>query len=272
VSNPHSDLKPYPCLESKELSNPHDPISAFLQYLFPSLDGYILVHNAPDYDPIGCITQDRDFKKLSDILFAVVNFNTSKINEEEFKTNISKILPELNNKNTKIGNRKIKNNKRADFNKINTNFINILTKAIIAEMNGSYTDKYPSSVIIPSLMAFALKIADNVDEIYQHFDWLFKENKTLTRFQRTDYDALKQNIISKPEMHQDLNEILKLILGYILFEQKVPKLLNYISTFFDYNGKKIAYPNCGETSLLNFLYYVLGAKGRIKFNVLDSID
>ncbi|MDP1975683.1 MAG: hypothetical protein Q8K37_06910 [Alphaproteobacteria bacterium] len=54
-------------------------------------------------------------------------------------------------------------------------------------------------------------------------------------FQRADYDALKQKILSQSETHQDLNETLKLILGYILFEQKVPKPLNYISTFFEHN-------------------------------------
>lgn len=271
ASNRHSNLKPYPCFDNKELSNPQDPISALLQYLFPSLDGYILVHNARDYDPIGYITQDKDLKKLSNILFTVVNFKTNNMTKEKFKTTINAILPELSQKNPKIGNRKLKNNKRNDFNKINQNFINILTEAIIAENAGSFADKYPSSVVIPSLMAFALKIADNVDEIYQHFDWLFKQEKVLTHFQCADYDALKQKIVSQPENHQNLNETLKLVLGYILFKQKIPKPLNYVSTFFEHNGKKIVYPNCGETSLLNFLYYVLGEKGRINFNFMNSI-
>ncbi|MDP3532253.1 MAG: hypothetical protein Q8S31_03085 [Alphaproteobacteria bacterium] len=272
TSNTHPDLKPYPCFDGKELSNPQDPISGLLQYLFPSLDGYILVHNARDYDPIGYITQDKDLQKLNNIIFAVTHFKTNKINKEEFKTTINAILPELSQKNPKIGNRKLKNNKRNDFNKINRDFINILTRAIIAENDGSFADKYPSSVVIPSLMAFALKIADNADEIYQHFDWLFKQDKILSHFERTDYDALKQKILSQQENNQDLNETLKLILGYIFFEQKVPKPLNYISTFFEHNGKKIAYPDCGEISLLNFLYYVLGEKGRINFNILDSIS
>ncbi|MDP1975684.1 MAG: hypothetical protein Q8K37_06915, partial [Alphaproteobacteria bacterium] len=65
------------------------------------------------------------------------------------------ILTELSNKNPKIGNRKLKNNKRGEFNKINTNFINILTQAITAEKDNAFADKYPSSVVIPSLMSFA---------------------------------------------------------------------------------------------------------------------
>lgn len=97
------------------------------------------------------------------------------------------------------------------------------------------------------------------------------------------YETLVTNILTDPKFENGVDEenLIRILLGNAFFEQRLPTPLSYINASFIHQDKKIIYPNCGETTLLNFFYYLWGDRGiinpkyiketekKLQFNIID---
>ncbi|MDP1725073.1 MAG: ankyrin repeat domain-containing protein [Alphaproteobacteria bacterium] len=262
--------------DTLKLNAPQDAISGLMQYLFPTPNGQILAFNQRDNDPLGYIGHQKKLDLINDILEQVILFKTGKdikgqettIDENNFKTSIINILDKTRTKNDRSGSRKTK------FNLLRDQFALILTNAVIEEKNNIHKSKYPEHIVIQSLFAFALNIADNSQEIYNKFPWIFNVIILDSKFSEEDYNKLKESLLNDPKFEKGINneKLIRVSLGNIYFEEKLPKPLTYVTTFYNHNNKNIPYPNCGETSLLNFFYYVWGDRGIINPAYIEETE
>ncbi|MDP1724115.1 MAG: ankyrin repeat domain-containing protein [Alphaproteobacteria bacterium] len=89
------------------------------------------------------------------------------------------------------------------------------------------------------------------------------------------YDERLTSQISKNlkfENNIETDNLIRALFGQVYFEQILPKPLTYTNTSYVHNSKRIPYPNCGETSLLNFFYYLWGDRGVINPTYIESTE
>jgi ankyrin repeat protein len=279
-SQEHPQFKAHSAFNARQdtlkLNAPQDAISGLMQYLFPTPNGQILAINQRDNDPLGYIGRHKKLDLINDILVQVISFKTGKnikdqettIDENSFKASIIYILDKTRTKNDKSGSRKTK------FNLLRDQFAYILTHAVIEEKTNVHKSKYPEHIVTQSLFAFALHIADTKNEMYSNFPSFFNDITINSNFSEEDYNKLKENLLNDPKFEKgiDNEKLIRVSLGNIYFEEKLPKPLTYVTTFYNHNDRNISYPNCGETSLLNFFYYVWGDRGIINPAYIEETE
>jgi ankyrin repeat protein len=261
-SEEHPDIKPHPAFNNErdtlKLNAPQDGIAALYQYLFPSPNGQIIAINQRENDPIGKLGRKANLSKINDIVLAIVAYEKDK-NHENLAAKVDRVLESVRSKSDN------KKKTRPKYDGIKANFIKILVAAVQQEENWAPESKYPQHAVFNAFFSLALMVADSAAEIYATFPWLFCDAPAATAFDENDYKALKQQLAADPKFENgvDVEKLVRVMLGYAFFEEKFPKPLTYVNTFYTHHGKKIAYPNCGETSMLNFFYYVWNDKGVI---------
>jgi hypothetical protein len=261
-SEEHPAIKPHPAFnkarDTLKLNAPQDGIAALYQYLFPSPNGQILAINQRENDPIGKLGRRENMSKINDIVLAVLAYEKNE-DLEKLTAKIDHILDCIRSKSDN------KKKTRHTYDAIKVNFTNILARAVQQEKNWTSESKYPQHAVLNSFFALALMVADSAAEIYVTFPWLFCDAPAATTFNKNDYEALKQQLVTDPQFERgiDVEKLVRIMLGYAVFENILPEPLTYINTFYTYNGKKTPYPNCGETSMLNFFYYVWNENGFI---------
>jgi ankyrin repeat protein len=271
-SHEHPDLKPHPAFKDDngtlEYNAPQDAISALLQYLFPSPNGQVLAINERDNDPIGYLGKNKELSILSAIIKEFLDLKAKKISTEEFGKKLINHLNKTRQKNDKNGSRK----KR--FNSIRDHFVSIFIKALDAEAQGLFKEKYPDNIILHALFAFTLTTASTIDEIYENFAWLFVDSCQKQIFTKENYETSVTHLLNDPNFQQpmDNESLISALLGFSVFEQKIPAPLPYTKASYIYQGQTITYPNCGETTLLNVLYYFWGNNGIISPAYIEATE
>lgn len=267
----HLDFKPHPAFTDKEgrlnYNAPQDAISALLQYLFPSPNGQVLAINNRQNDPIGQLSKKTNLPLVSSLIEAIIEYKKDK-KKQELQKKIKNTIEKTRSKNDKS------KKTRAKFDPIKDHFVDILIKAIEFENKPEYIEKYPANTIINALFAFALISADHADEIYKNFKWIFVDNPNLQITTKENYEKLVTDILTDPKFDNGTNEekLIRTLLGNAFFEQRLPTPLSYINASFIHQDKKIIYPNCGETTLLNFFYYLWGDRGIINPNYIEETE
>jgi hypothetical protein len=134
--------------------------------------------------------------------------------------------------------------------------------------------KYPNNIVTHALFSFALLSADTIQEIHQHFKWVFEDNIEKRPFEKEDYQELVAIIQEDRNFEKGVNidNLLRALMGQNYFDQVLPKGLTYVTAFYVHEGKRIPYPNCSETSLLNFFYYTWGDRGRINADYIKITE
>ncbi|MDP3533735.1 MAG: ankyrin repeat domain-containing protein [Alphaproteobacteria bacterium] len=267
----HQDFKPHPAFTDKEdrlnYNAPQDAISALLQYLFPSTNGQVLAINQRQNDPLGQLRKKTKLPLLSSLIETIVVYKKDK-NKQKLQTKIIELIENTRGKNDKS------KKTRSKFDSIQHDFTDILMKAIEFEDTPDYLEKYPANTIINALFAFALTSADHAIEIYECFKWVFVNNPNLQIMTKENYETLVTDILTDPKFDNGVDEekLIRTLLGNAFFEQRLPAPLSYINASFLYQNKKIIYPNCGETTLLNFFYYLWGDRGIINPNYIEETE
>lgn len=267
----HPEFKPHPAFnvqrDTLKLNAPQDAISALLEYLFPSPNGQFFAINQRQNDPLGQLSKKENLPKVNKLIEAIRDYKNDK-NLISFKEKVFEIVESARGKNDR-------SKKTApQFNIIRDHFVDILIKATQFEDSDICKAKYSSNISMHALFAFALTSADHVDEIYTHFKWIFVDQLKTRTFNKENYEALIAEILKDKKFKQGINEdyLIRALLGQVLFEKTLPKPLTYVNTFYIHNKKRISYPNCGETSLLNFFYYVWGDRGIINPSYIDITE
>lgn len=160
------------------------------------------------------------------------------------------------------------------FDPIRDHFVDILVKAVLFEDQPALQQKYPPNLIINTLFGFALTSADHIDEIYHNFKWIFVDHPQSRAFSKENYEALVAEISKDPKFEHGVNidHLICALLGNAFYEQILPAPLTYVNTFYMHQNKRIPYPNCGETSLLNFFYYLWGDRGIINPSYIEATE
>ncbi|MDP1975390.1 MAG: ankyrin repeat domain-containing protein, partial [Alphaproteobacteria bacterium] len=163
---------------------------------------------------------------------------------------------------------------RAKFDPIRDHFVDILIKAVVFEDQPAFQQKYPPNLVINSLFGFALTAADHIQEIYNNFKWVFVDHPQSRTFLKENYEALVAEILKDPKFENGVNidHLICALLGNTFYEQILPAPLTYVNTFYMHQNKRIPYPNCGETSLLNFFYYLWGDRGIINPSYIEITE
>jgi hypothetical protein len=138
--------------------------------------------------------------------------------------------------------------------RILSDFTKILAQAII---QGRKPGIYPQHSVIYSLMAFAWKIADDVKELEPLTEVLAPSKDLKAQpFLEKDYDQGIETFIqlmNKDPEKVPFEEIVLYTQGFDAYKRLIPPLIPYNST--------PGYPDCGETSLRNLFYILLGDRG-----------
>ena len=276
ASQEHPEYKPHSAFNTQEklqYNAPQDPISALLQYLFPSPNGQVFAINDRDNDPIGYIKSHFKLNILSEILNCIREFKKDALSNDDFMKKVKDILdssrqgPDGKLKD-KSGSRKKK------FIFLRNCFVDILLSSLNFEKTESCANKYPRNIVIHSLFAYALTAADSSQQIYETFKDIFVENPVARNFTEDDYRKIVDQLQQDPKFERgvDVDLVLKGLFGQIYFDQKLPNPLTYVNTFYKHKDKRITYPNCGETSLLNFFYYLWGENGIIQSEYIQNTE
>jgi ankyrin repeat protein len=278
-------LEPHPAFnavrDTLKQNAPQDPVSAMLQYLFPSPNGQEFAINQRQNDPIGHLSKKQNLRKVSALIQAVLKYKEYKALEalgvaakkykehkaldEEYNAldvlavEVKEIIESTRNKHDKG------KKTRPVFDHIRDHFVDIFVQAILFEVTPESQAKYPDNIVTHALFAFALISADTIQEIHQHFKWVFQDHLEKRVFGKDDYEKLVALIQEDKNFEKGVNvdTLLRALMGQNYFDQVLPKGMTYVNTFYVHEGKRIHYPNCGETTLLNFFYYTWGDRGRI---------
>ncbi|MDP3532762.1 MAG: ankyrin repeat domain-containing protein [Alphaproteobacteria bacterium] len=220
---------------------------------------------------------ENEEKKIKEKITKKHSFEIDKIFEQEIKKKDKKILlKELIGmfiEKTRSNNDKTKKTQKI-FDPIRDQFVDVLLKAVNFEDEPACQQKYPPNLVINSLFGFALISADKIEEIYDTFKWMFIDQPETRIFSKDDYERLVSQISKNPKFENniEIDDSIRALFGQVYFEQILPKPLTYTNTSYIHNSKRIPYPNCGETSLLNFFYYLWGDRGVINPTYIKSTE
>jgi hypothetical protein len=146
--------------------------------------------------------------------------------------------------------------------------------AVDFENDPACHQKYPPNLVVHSLLSFALISAEKIEEIYESFQWIFADHPVARAFSMDDYEGLVSKILkdAKCKNSAETDDLIRALFGRVHFDQLLPNPLTYVNTFYVHDNIKIPYPNCGETSLLNFFYYLWGDRGIINPAYIEETE
>jgi ankyrin repeat protein len=220
---------------------------------------------------------ENEEKKLKEEITKKYSFELNKKDEQDIKEkdkqNILKDLFAVFIEKTRSNNDKTKKTQKI-FDPIRDQFVDILFKAVNFEDEPACQQKYPPNVVINALFGFALTSADKIEEIYDVFKWIFIDQPKTRIFSKDDYERLVAQLLKDPKFENNIETdgLIRALFGQVYFEQTLPKPLTYVNASYVHNKKRIPYPNCGETSLLNFFYYLWGDRGVINPTYIESTE
>jgi len=280
---------------------PQDATCAVLQYLFPSPDGINFVHNELAKDPIGQIASEArenrkrgggpgGLKKILALLDAVTQFKLrlspspalgptagkgpialgTDGPDLEFREAVYRILD-------RAGLSAAAEGEGTAFNRLRRQFSALLQQAILDEVADT-VHRYPPDLVEVSLLAYAWKAADKVDELYEAFGGeLLAGPEARTpppTFDERTYRAQLPGFLSHLEEASESSfpgpppspEDLALFLyGHQAFEASIPVFVPYRTTTY----RKDSFPDCGETSLRNFFITVFRSGGMLSDEIIE---
>ena len=261
ASTPNEKFPIHPAFNRSERIKhncPADMIASFIQHLFPSVDGALLTHNERQDDPWGIIAREKDFKFINDILVIILdpkNYQEKVLWSGDYK---DKYPRELDKRLSQLFYQRFSSVPQ------NEGFKELLQSTLKSFIGALDHEKrtirniYPKNIVVYSLLAFAWKMADSVSYL-DGLDVLvtpLKENKL---FDKKFYEENIENFtkaLVEPEQSILIPDLAFFTQGYVAYKRPIPELIQYKTTMFQNNP----YPNCGETSLLNLFYILLGGQ------------
>jgi ankyrin repeat protein len=153
----------------------------------------------------------------------------------------------------------------------------ILVGALEQEFKDTKTGYYPPNSVMTALLAYVWKVANNkrdlkaLTAIINPTSIKEEQFSSRTYFEKKDsfskFLQTQQTGLLSPEVIALYRE------GYEAYEEIIPSLISY-KTRVQYKKEKDTeqtYPDCGETSLRNFLYIVFNEKGTISLFSLEQL-
>jgi hypothetical protein len=266
---------------------PRDAVAGVLQHLFPCPDGVNFVHNERDKDPIGLIAQEQreDRKKrhagsrpgglgkILALLDATLDYQRILAQsphgghpaaDANFQAAVYRILD--------------RRSKSADldppashFNVLRKNFASLMQQAVLEEARDTQ-GRYPPDTVPVALLAYAWKAANHVEELYEAFQGHLlegaepKEPYTARRY-REDWPRFqKRQAASLKGAALDAEDLALNLFGQKAYEGAIPELVPYGTAVYS----KLAYPDCGETTLRNFFNIAFSDGGALDPRRIDT--
>jgi hypothetical protein len=252
-----------PLLKNTEFNCPQDPISALVEYLFPSPDGAILSHNDRLNDPLGEIATKKRFDILNGLLEIAIKVSEKTLSRENTNASLKNLFESFS--------RELERQEKLKAHKIETT-ARILTDALFYE---DPHNLYPPHMAVYALLAFACKMGDTIQELGPLSSVLYPSKRTLPRFTKETYDKGLPSFLTKLKGGKaSAEDIFLYKQGYISYYRRVPDLLVFQKTKFHPKGGDvpIEYSDCGETSLRNLFYILLGTGGYVLPSALDHLE
>jgi len=277
-------LPPHPSFLSKAETRPpldecpQDAVAAVVQYLFPSPDGFHLVHNQRSKDPLGDLSNDRaagSLRRINTLLDAVTHYRArlaaaaplpDPAADEDFRAAVLRILGQpAESKASRPG--QAAPLEPTGREALLAAFAPLLQRAVLEEstrMGG----RYPANIVEVALLAFAWQAADDVGELQAAFaGGLLMDHPDPDHrppFDETFFRNHQEEWVRRlPELAPD--ELALFLYGNEAYGG-LPPGVTYTTTRFG----EVRFPDCGETSLLNVLDAVLVRQGRIPGEVLAA--
>lgn len=256
---------PYQSLTAAEDSadRPQDKIAELIQVLFPSPDGIQFVANTSGSarNPAGYLSTQLEL--INDIIITLISTDSR---ENKISTIISKFKPVSRNLKPKV----VK-----EFAALLLDAYQLGEK--LANPAQPEQQLYPSNIVIISLLGYFCLVADNKNDLQKLPDLMEEEFMTSPEFNLSL--PLPDSINSTEERKLYLFESLQSDDEELIFF-KTKAQTSYGSLFIDdinyrtdtlYEGAK--FPDCGETSLRNFLMVLLGHhNGLLSVETLDMVE
>jgi hypothetical protein len=290
-STPRKEFPPHPSLaEAADFHDcPQDAISAVVQFLFLSPDCANFVANERKHDPIGTIAREHWKKvespgglcKIEILLASILRFKDELAKAalspsgnvdraaEIFEAEVRTIL------RPHAGPSGEAKTERPDA--LDAYFAHILQLAVRQEAADTLR-QYPPDIIEVSLLAYAWKVANHVDEIHRAFgkSLLAKrgtkgsESKEAKSVFNERYYAEHEPAFLSNLGQATTEEMALFMYGYKAYRSQIPDLVSYKTTFYGDPKRGRSYPDCGETSLRNFFNIILARGGAIDPARLDD--
>ena len=178
-SREQAGLPRHPQLEARN-NCPLDAVAGVVEYLFPSPDGFNLVHNEYRKDPIGQIAREAKegksphggLKKILVLLNAITHYRATirgngagaalDAASLDFRGAAYRILDRAKGSADGEG-------PDTAFNQLRTGFAALLQQAVLEETTAT-VQKYPPNIVEVALLAYAWRVADQVAELDRAFD------------------------------------------------------------------------------------------------------
>ncbi len=283
ITNPSDGHQP-----TSEVDSPQDQTSTIIQHFFPSPAGGIL--RTPALDKFDLIAR-IDINAIGKLLQIYVSY----ITQMEKTETASGIVPDKQEFFDKFeeffGDRlkRLKQDKRAynilleQWEKAGVNLDN-LPKIYATMFTDAFEERayYPAHLIEYTLLAYAWKKTGNKGQILTLINESLKDfkdpkqvKKKVIPFSEQLYwqwrqEAVKNNKLIPwrfKEWVQDPEKLIFMTVGYSLFEDRYPKMLDSrIAVFSLSSTGKIQFPDCGETSLRNFFNFMISNSVDKKFD------
>ncbi|BDU72278.1 ankyrin repeat domain-containing protein [Mesoterricola silvestris] len=265
---PFPRASPYDC--------PQDALSGVVQRLFPSPDGINLVHNERDLDPIGEIAREEKagrglgLRKILALLDATAHYRELLRAAGgprpphdpaglDYREAVYRILDWDGAAKEAHRGRQLR-----AYDELRRAFAHLAQRAVLEE-SGDTAGHYPPDILEMALLAYAWRTADSADGLYRALG----DSEHGLGLLRQPAPGSPRIVFNEAYYHAQLPEFLArasgagggvppgeavaFLLGSRTFETPVPDLLPYATALC---GPR-PYPDCGETSLRNFLLIVL---------------
>ncbi|MBX3487350.1 MAG: ankyrin repeat domain-containing protein [Candidatus Paracaedibacteraceae bacterium] len=283
ITNPSDDHQP-----TSEVDSPQDQTSAIIQHFFPSPAGGIL--RTPALNKFDLIAR-IDINAIGKLLQIYVSY----ITQMEKTETASGIVPDKQEFFDKFEEffddrlKRLKQDKRAynilleQWEKAGVNLDN-LPKIYATMFTDAFEERayYPAHLIEYTLLAYAWKKTGNKGQILTLINESLKDfkdpkqvKKKVIPFSEQLYWQWKQEAVKNnklipwrfKEWVQDPEKLIFMTVGYSLFEDRYPKMLDSgIAVFSLSSTRKIQFPDCGETSLRNFFNFMISNSVDKKFD------
>ena len=274
---------------SAENDFPQDGVSGVVQFLFPSPDGWNLVHNERAKDPIGLIAQEvRDQRtepghtgglhRILALLEAVTHYRQqlhhapeAKSPEEGPDRDFEAAAVRILSKPSAGAKGKVEPGE-SGFDRLRRQFAGHLRRAV-QEESAPGRGKYPPDIVEAALLAFAWKVADSGAEFHAAWDGhLLVPPAPGARpaglggpLGLDPFEGLMKHEAGSSGAF-GAEDLVPALLAFQEGHTRIPPLVDYQMAAFG----AVSFPDCGETSLRNFFNIVFNLRGLLPGSVVDA--